>query len=298
MRHALVPRLWLHDRSRRRRHALSGQHWSFRRAGGAHGFLKWWVRHTWRTNDDCRRFYRVPGSLMRHVPMHRLLLHCGSLFLSGDGFANFCDHLLRHAFKSAHRGRALDVFFDFGMHHSGTGRYGWQLNHGHGCGIVPAPMMLLLRRHLVSVHRLYLPLGHGLTAGLLHLGAGWSSLVDKRMLPAVAGHDLRHVHAVLVNRGLPHDRRIDIDIAPAHELVGVDKGVAGRAEAVAGITVAINSTAHSLLRRQRGPAHAIAALTPRHPGRSPLASRHPDPAVTRQIHPAAIVIGGPSKGLV
>ncbi|MDI1312347.1 hypothetical protein, partial [Prosthecobacter sp.] len=91
--------------------------------------------------------------------------------------------------------------------------------------------MMLLRGHLVSVHRLHLPLRHRLTASLLHLGAGRSPMIDKRMLLAAIGHNLSHVHAVLEDRGLLRHRRIHMDVSRAHKLVRIDEGVAGGAEA-------------------------------------------------------------------
>lgn len=285
MRHVPMPRLLVHRRR------------IFRSVGRAHRFLRKSVRHSWRTIGDSRRFAWMPGRLMRHVPMCRLLLHRCSLLLSGNGLANLRGSVLWHSVKSAHTGWALDVFLDVGVPLMGTWGHCGKFNYGHGCISVPAPM-LLPRRHLVRVHALHLPLRHRQTTGLLHLGAGRPSLLDKRMAFAMAGHDLSHVHAVLEDRGLPRRRRIDMDVARTYKLVCIDEDVAGGAEAVAGITVAIHAAANTRLGRQWRPAHAIGALTPRDPRRSPLAARHPDPAITRKIHPAAIMIGGPAKRLV
>ncbi|MDB6003153.1 MAG: hypothetical protein JWR15_140 [Prosthecobacter sp.] len=243
---------------------------------------------------------------MRHAPMHRLLLlHGGGLLLLGNGFANLRGNTLRHAFESAHQGRPLDVFLDVRMPHTGARGGGWKLDHGHrGCCSFPASstlvMLLLLRWLLVSVHRLHLTLRHRPATRLLHLASGRATLIDKVMPMAMTttGHDLRHVHAVLKDRGLLRHRCIHTDVAGTHKLVRVDEGVAGRAKAVARIAVAIHPIAHTLLRRQRRPAHAIPTLTPCDPRRRPFTARHPHPAVARKIHPAAIMIGGPAKNLV
>jgi hypothetical protein len=183
--------------------------------------------------DNSRGFARMPASLILHMPMCRGLLDFCSLFLSGKGLTNLPGCLLRHAVKSARPDWALNVFFNVGPTHMGAGGHGGKFNHGHGRGGVPAPVMLRVHRHLLGVHRLHLPLRYRLAAGLLDLRAGRSSMMGKRMTLASAGNDLRHIHAVLEDRGLPRHRRIDIDVTRTHKLVRVDEGVAVRAEAVA-----------------------------------------------------------------
>ena len=232
MRHVPLPRPVLHHRRLRRCYDLSSRGF-FRSDGRTHGRLRRSVRAPWCTIGDSRHFSRMPARLMRHAPMCRRLLHRCSLFLSGKGLTNLRGDALRHAVKSTRPDWALDVFFDVRAPHMGTGGHGGQINHGHGCIGVPAPMMRPLLRHLLGMHPLHLPLRHGATAGLLHLGAGRSSMIGKSMTLASAGDDLCHIHAVLKDRGLPRHRRIHIDIARTHKLVRVDESVAVGAEAIA-----------------------------------------------------------------
>lgn len=231
--HAPLPRLLLKRRCLHRRYRWS-HCWLFRSAGRIHGFRRQSARHCSRSIDDSRWLGRTPAIGVLHMPTHGgLLLHHRRFFLLGNVLANLPGSLLRHAFKSTHQNRLLNTLFDFRAPHMGTGSHGGKLHHGHGGISVSPPMMLLPRWHLVGVHGLHLPLGHRLTTGLLHLGARWPSLMDKRMPTAVAGHDLRHIHAVLEDRGLPSHGRIDVDVGRAHKLGRVDEGVAGGAEAVA-----------------------------------------------------------------
>ncbi len=205
----------------------------FRSAGRTHGFLLRSVRHSWLTIHDSRGFARRLASLMRHMPICRRLLDLCSLFLPSKGLTNLRGDALRDAVKPARPYWALNVFFNVGATYMGSGGHGGKFNHGHGRGGVPAPVMLRVRRHLLGVHRLHLALWYRAAAGLLDLRAGRSSMMSKSMTLASAGNDLRHIHAVLEDRGLPRHRRIDIDVTRTHKLVRVDEGVAVWPEAVA-----------------------------------------------------------------
>jgi len=297
MRHAPPARMLRGPRPLHWRGALS---WCrlFSNHGRTRSFLGRCAWHHGRWLDDHRSWHRMTACLMWHASMSRLPLYRRGFFLSGNVLTDLPGSLLRHAFKSPHQNRLLDVLFDLGAPQAGPRGHRRHFHHGDRRGGVSAAMRVLAGRHLVGVHCLHLPLGHRPTTGLLHLTTGWSPLVDKRMAPAVAGHDLRHIHAVLEDRGLPRHRRINVDVRRAHKLVRVDESVAGRAEAVAGITVAVYAAERARLRRQGSPAHAITALAPCDPRRRPVAPRHPDPSMARQIHPAAIVVGSPAKGLV
>ncbi len=227
----------------------------------------------------------------------RALRTCSSLLLlSGDVFADLCRRVLRHSLKTTHQHRALHMLTDLRACHAGSGTHRRQVHHGQGGLRMVA--VALRGGNLVCLHRLHLPLRHRMAAGLLHLGPGRATLLHKGVVMAAAGHDLGHVHALAVDRGALRHRSIDADVGGADKLRDGDEDVAGWAEAVARIAVTIHAIAGTRLGRQRRPAHAVGALPPGHPARRPLAARHPDPAEAGDLHPAAVVVGDPAKGLV
>ena len=82
-----------------------------------------------------------------------------------------------------------------------------------------------------------------------------------------------------------HEARLDKDPRPGHEPqleVDDDEAAAGDPDDVG---------------MKRRPADDAGALAPHDPGRAPHPARHPDPAGIVEPEPAAVVEGGPAKGL-
>jgi hypothetical protein len=127
----------------------------------------------------------------------------------------------------------------------------------------------------------------------------------------------------VIARSFVHDRRVrksdpgdvlrlddDVDVplrgnhGPTNvlgtEIVGRDERVLIRADVVVTVRPILDSAAsiEPGFGRQRRPAHVILARPPRHPGRRPFFTRHPNPTDPTQPDPAAIMIGRPTEFLV
>ena len=146
-----------------------------------------------------------------------------------------------------------------------------------------------------------LRLRNGLAAGFLDL-VPWGAAVmhvnrDAAGLSAAAGDNLGDVDGVVEEGAVVADGLDAGGVAGPHEMGGANEGVTGWAEVVTGVAITTDRGTRAAFWWQRGPADVVTALPPGHPGGCPFAAGDPKPTVRGQIHPAAIVVGGPPKGL-
>ena len=227
-------------------------------------------------------------------------LNGGRLTLCGDHLTNLHRLALRNPLKSVQKPWLLNALGQGRKsdRHSGS-RHRKLDQHGIGQRL-SGPVSVGCWPNLAGRNGLHLDMGHRPLADSFHLLKRRSAVVLEQVAvgSVITTDDLGDVHTALKNRDVLCHGGKHRGVARPHEVSRVDEGVTGWAEVIPRVTIAIHRAAGSTVWRKWCPADVITTLTPGHPGGSPFVAGNPDPAVAREIHPAAIVVSGPAKWLV
>ena len=166
-------------------------------------------------------------------------------------------------------------------------------------GITAQPVLFKMGTVVVTVVPIILAVdavaGHGAAKALVHPDPFRAAAVDIARADDDARDTCRGAEiADVLDDGITVGVDWPVKKADRHEGVGL------RAEAVVLIyaRTIIDVICIHRLWRQRRPSHEVGIVPPGHPGGSPRITGDPDPTIALQERPAAIVIGGPAKGLV